>query len=314
MNADRAVTMPAPGARDGASRDGTLLPRAAAFAAIVLWGVSFVATKAALGEVSPLTLVVLRFTLGVGLLHLLLAARGAPLFPERTRWPALALMGFVGVFVHSMLQAVGLTMTSAINTGWLIGVIPIWSAILSFLFRGERFGPIQLLGLVLGFAGALLVVTRGASFGASLALPSTKGDLLILASTLNWAVYTILGHGTIRALGALPATAASMLFGWAMLLPFFVARESWYEIAQLTSVGWGAILFLGIGCSALGYLFWYGALEKVEAGRVASFIYFEPLVTLTAAAILLKEPVTWTSVIGGVVVLAGVVLVQRARR
>ncbi len=297
-----------------APRDETLVPRLAAFAAIVFWGVSFVATKAALHDVSPLTLVVLRFALGIALLQALLAARGAPFLPERRHWPALALMGFVGVFVHSMLQATGLTMTSAINTGWLIGVIPIWSAILSVLFRGERFGPVQLLGLVLGFAGALLVVTRGVSFGASLALPSTKGDLLILASTLNWALYTILGHGTIRALGPLPATAVSMLFGWLMLLPFFVARESWREMAQLSPAGWGAILFLGIACSALGYLFWYGALEKVEAGRVASFIYLEPLVTLAAAAMLLGEPVTATSVIGGLVVLAGVLLVQRKRR
>ena len=220
-------------------------------------------------------------------------------------------MGFVGVFLHQMLQATGLTMTSAMNTGWLIGLIPIWSAILSAIFRKERFGAVQLTGLVLGFAGALLVVTRGAPFSATLSIPSTKGDLLILTSTLNWAVYTILGHGTIRRLGSLRATAASMLFGWLMVIPFFLAAGGANEIARLSPAGWGAVAFLGIGCSGLGYLFWYGALEKVEAGRVASFLYIEPLVTLVAASIALGEKVTAASVVGGVIVLLGVLLVQR---
>jgi drug/metabolite transporter (DMT)-like permease len=102
-----------------------------------------------------------------------------------------------------------------------------------------------------------------------------------------------------------------MLFGWLLLLPFFFARQGWSELAHLTAGGWVSVLFLGIGSSALGYLFWYGALEKIEAGRVASFIYIEPLVTLAAAAILLAEPITATSVMGGVLVLLGVLLVQR---
>jgi len=71
------------------------------------------------------------------------------------------------------------------------------------------------------------------------------------------------------------------------------------------------LLFLGIGCSGLGYLFWYGALEKLEAGQVAVFLYVEPLVTLAAAALWLGEPVGFVTVVGGIVVLVGVSLVQR---
>lgn len=62
----------------------------------------------------------------------------------------------------------------------------------------------------------------------------------------------------------------------------------------------------------LGYLFWYGALEKVEASQVAALLYLEPLVTLAAAVALLGEPVRLLTVLGGALVLAGVLLVQRA--
>lgn len=279
--------------------------------AVIFWGISFVATKAALREVSPVTLVALRFALGVILLLAVLAVRRLPLLPSREDWPSLALMGFVGVFVHQMLQAYGLTMTTAVNTGWLIGLIPIWSALLAAVILRERFGLTRLTGLLLGFAGAALVVTRGVISSDVLALPSTRGDMLILASTANWAVYTVLGHATIRKLGATRATAGAMLFGWLMLLPFFIARTGWREIPNLTAAGWGALCFLGIGCSGLGYLFWYGAIEKIEASRVAAFLYVEPLVTLAAAVILLGERVTPTAVIGGLLVLAGVLLMQR---
>jgi drug/metabolite transporter (DMT)-like permease len=223
----------------------------------------------------------------------------------------LALMGFVGVFVHQILQAIGLTMTSAINTGWLIVLIPIWSVILSAIFRGERFGPFQLLGLLLGFGGALLVVTRGSLTENLLGLPSTRGDFLIVASTLNWAIYTILGHGTIKRIGAKRATTMAMILGGLMLLPVFIAAQGWKELDQLSTAGWAAVFFLGVGSSGIGYLLWYGALEHIEAGRVAAFVYIEPLVTLATAMVLLGETVTAVTIAGGALVLWGVVLVQR---
>lgn len=287
-------------------------PRLGAFVAIVLWGISFVATKAALRELTPLTLIFTRFALGTALLVAILAYRRRPLVPPRDSWGSLALMGFVGVFVHQILQAYGLTLTSAVQTGWLIGLIPIWSAVLSAIFLSERIGPTKMAGLALGFAGALVLLTKGKLSPDVLAMPSTRGDVLILASTLNWAVYTILGHGTIRRLGPTRATAGAMFLGWAMLLPFFVAARGWSELPDLSAGGALAVLFLGIGCSGLGYLFWYGALEKVEVSQVSAFLYLEPLVTLAAAALALGEPIHATGVAGGLLVLSGVALVQRA--
>ncbi len=287
-------------------------PRLGVLLAIVFWGVSFVATKAAVREVSPVALIFARAALGAALLVAMLAARRERWWPPRDAWPSLALMGFVGVAFHQMLQAYALTLTSAVNTGWLIGLTPIWSAVLAAVMLRERFPPAKLAGFALGFAGAVLVVTRGRLGAGVLALPSTRGDLLILASTVNWAVYTVLGHPVLRRLGALRATAAAMLVGGAILLGPFLAAGAWRDYAQLSAAGWAAVLFLGIACSGLGYLFWYGALEKVETSRVAAFLYLEPLVTLSAGVLLLREPVHATSVAGGLLLLAGVALVQRA--
>ena len=282
-------------------------PRFAAFIAVVFWGISFVATKAALADVSPVTLIFTRFFIGALLLFAIVRE-----LPPRASWGALALMGFVGVFIHQMLQAHALTMTTATNTGWLIGVTPIWSAVLAAIFLRERFGGWKIAGLVGGFAGALLVVTRGDFSARVIGAPSTKGDLLILLSTVNWAIYSVIGHNTIRSLGPRRATSGSMLFGALMLLPPFLVQSGWREIPNLTLTGWTAVLFLGIGCSALGYLFWYGALERVEVSRVAALLYAEPLVTFAAAAILLGERVSAIVIFGGALVLVSVLIAQYA--
>ncbi|MBV9494586.1 MAG: EamA family transporter [Acidobacteria bacterium] len=281
-------------------------PRLGALVAIVFWGISFVATKAALRDVSPITLIFVRFFIGTAFLLVALRA-----WPPRDAWRELFVMGLVGVFIHQMLQAYALTMTSAVSTGWLVGVIPIWSAILSALLLKERFGWKKTVGITVALAGALLVITRGHFSRNVMQLPATKGDFLVLLSTVNWAVYSVIGHKTIRRIGPQRATTGAFLAGVVLLAPFFVAKAGWRELPHLSTSGWGAILFLGIGCSGLGYLFWYGALEQIEVSKVAVLLYLEPFVTFIAAVALLHEPVSTVAVAGGTVVIAGVLLASR---
>src|SRR5512143_2921614 len=224
-------------------------PRLGATLAVVFWGVSFVATKAVVREISPPTLIFSRAGLGTLLLAAMLAARRQPVWPPRDALGSLALMGFVGVAFHQLLQAYALTMTSAVSTGWLMGLIPLWSAVLSAFLLKERMGAGKIGGLLVGFAGAALVVTRGEPVSRLLRLPATRGDLMVLASTLNWAFYSVLGHGTIRRLGPTRATAGAMLLGWLMLLPLFLATSGYADYARLSGPGWLALLFLGIACS-----------------------------------------------------------------
>jgi drug/metabolite transporter (DMT)-like permease len=285
--------------------------RAGAFLAIVLWGVSFVATKAALREANPITVVFLRVSIGAFFLFLLLAARGERLLPPASTLRMLVVMGAIGVGVHQMIQAIALRLTTAINTGWLIALTPIWSAIIARIFRNERLDRTRLLGLFGGFAGALVLVSRGRFSADVWALPGTKGDFLIVLSTLNWAIFSNLGQSTLRRLGPLRATAFVLAAGWLLLLPWFIRERGWTALDSLTIVGSGSIVFLGLGCSGLGYLLWYGALERVEVARVASFLYIEPLVTLIAAMLILGEPAHPSALLGGALVLASVYVLQK---
>ncbi len=284
--------------------------------AVIFWGASFVATKAALGEIHPVTLIAMRFAMGVVILFAVVWRK------KIFRWVGwrdlgmLALLGAISIAIHQGLQANGLLFTSATSMSWLVALTPVFTAILARLFLSESFGAIKIVGLVIAFIGAIAVVTKGAFNADTIHLPSTTGDLLALASSLNWAVFSIASKPMLKRLPPTLMMAYVMFLGWLMVLPFFAASQSWGDVSQLTRSGWAAVTFLGLLCSGVAYIFWYDALAQIDASQVASFIYLEPLVTVAVAAVVLGEAFTLPTFLGGLTILFGVYLVNRpsARR
>ncbi|MBT5056995.1 MAG: DMT family transporter [Gemmatimonadetes bacterium] len=278
--------------------------------AVVLWGLSFVATRVALLELTPMAIVLGRTAFGALSLIIIATIRRQVWVVPRAAWPSLLVAGGLGVFLHQMLQAYGLTMTTAVRTGWLIGIIPVWSALLAFFVLGEHLRRVRVLGLLVGLAGVVVLLSDGQP-GVALQLPQTRGDLLILASTVNWAVYTVLGRRILSRLDPLPATMAAMVVGLVLLLPPALFAGAASELMQVSLNAVLALLFLGVGCSALAYLLWFAALGRATTSSVASLLYFEPLVTLAGGVLLLGESVGMYTTFGGVMILGGVFLVQR---
>jgi len=282
--------------------------------AISAWGASFVATKAVLREAGPFTIVTTRFGMGVAVLLVTSAARGQMHRIQRSELATFALLGGVGVLLHQLLQITGLRYTSATNSGWIITLVPVFTVLLARLFLHERLAPPQIVGVLLAFCGALLVATRGRPSLEMLRLSSTLGDLLMLLSAPNWAVFSVLSKPVLRHRPAALVMHWVLLLGWVMTLPFFFASRGWEDYGRLSSTGWLALLFLGIFCSGVAFIFWYDSLEVADASQVSSFIYLEPLVTVAVAAWLLHEAITLPALAGGAILLTGVWLVNRSPR
>lgn len=278
--------------------------------AILFWGLSFIATKLALAELTPMAVVLGRTAVAVAFLLTVALVRGIRPRVPRSCWLSVAIAGVLGVFLHQIIQAHALTVTTAVRTGWLVAVIPLWSAILARLFLRERLSWARSLGLGVGFGGAALLITGG-NLAEFTGLPSTRGDLLVLATTLNWAVYTVQGRRLVADMGALPATTAVFTVGLLVLLPFAPGAHPVQQFSAVSSRALLAVLFLGVGCSGLAYLLWYAALERASAVAVSATLYIQPMVTLLGGIVLLGEPVAGTTLSGGLLVLAGVYLVQR---
>jgi drug/metabolite transporter (DMT)-like permease len=102
-----------------------------------------------------------------------------------------------------------------------------------------------------------------------------------------------------------------MSFGWLFTSILFFSTSGLWQISSIPWDGWVAILFLGIFCSGLAYIFWYDALKDLPVAQTGAFLYFEPIVTVIVASIVLAEPLLLASAIGGITILVGVWLVNR---
>jgi len=285
----------------------------AALGAVIFWGFSFIATKVALREVHPFTLLILRYTIGA--LFLLIAQCGQDkaflkIFSYRD-WIRIFLLAAVGVSGLGLLQAYGLLYTTAINTGWIIAINPIFITLAARFFLGETITARKISGILFGLCGIFLIISKGV-FSLSLFHSSSLfGDLLVLTSALAWTTFTVGGKGFMSRFTPLSAATVIMISAALIILPLNIMKGEWDKLLYLSLPAWMGIFFLGIFCSGLAYLFWYSALEKGDSSVVGMYLYFEPLVTLIGACLLLGEEIHWITLMGGGMILIGVYLASK---
>ncbi len=279
--------------------------------AVIVWGASFIATKVALRDVLPVTIVWLRFGVGLPILAAAVAARKQFAPAARNEIGYFAFLGFLGITFHQWLQSTGLRTAQATTTAWIVATIPVIQAVLGWAMLKEKLGRFTMAGVVLAALGVLLVVTKGDLLSLARGRFGAIGDLLVLISAPNWALFSILSR---RGLQRHPATLMLLYvmgIGWLFTSALFFAGPGMADVARLTINGWLAVGFLGVFCTGLAYLFYYDALQIIPASRVGVFIYIEPLVTVVLAAIILPEPLNLPTLLGGGIILLGVWLVNR---
>lgn len=277
----------------------------------IIWGISFIAIKVAVAEVAPAVIIWLRFSMAVVILFFFLRLRSRLIIPPFKELMYLALLGFIGISLHHWLQSTGLVTAQASTTSWLISTSPIFMALLAWMFLKEKFTPTALAGILLATMGVLLVVSHGNIASILNGDFGSTGNILVLFSALNWAIFSVLSRPALEKYSALFVLFYATLFGVLFSSIHFILISGWMYINQLSCAGWLAVAFLGIASSFLAYIYWYDGLQIIGATQSGVFIYIEPLVSLVVAAMVLKEAITLPALLGGSLILLGVWLVNR---
>lgn len=275
--------------------------------AVCFWGASFIATKIALGQLNPVNIIFIRLILASVLLGII------ALYTKRSFKISLKNHGFIFILsliavFHLWIQVTGLKYTSASNTGWIIGITPVFMAILGFFIFSEKFTLFKITGILIAFFGLLLLISRGDFL--SIDFISNKGDFLILASAFTWSVYSMVNKKITITYPPLMTILFQFIIMAIVIIPFNVNETTIKIISQLSIQIWLALFFLGFFCSGVAYVLWAQSLKEMESARVGAFLYFEPFITVIAAWSILNEEITLLTIISGVTITCGVILVN----
>jgi drug/metabolite transporter (DMT)-like permease len=279
--------------------------------AIASWGLSFVLIKMALREVSPVTLIILRFLIGSLILSMFALIRGDFSNLQRSDLSRMALLGVVGVSLQQILQVSGQVTAKAGTAAFLASTAPAFIVLFGGLFLRERLRVWQVLGVLLASLGAG-VVSSGGKIDLLLSNPAEiSGSLLVLLSSIVWAAFSILSRYIVRGRPPILMTAGMMVSGCIFLMPVFIYQAGWLELSQLSAPTWASVGLLGLLCTAAAYLLYNHALKLAPASRLAAIQAIEPLIAVIAASVVLSEVLTPALAAGGAAILLGVFLAER---
>jgi len=281
-----------------------------AFVSLV-WAGSFVAVRMTVKEISPVDLGFLRFLVATPFMVLILL-----LSKKETRLPAkellsLSVLGLTGVTFLYIFQFIGIEQTTASTAAVLINTNVIFIVLLSATFLKEKFPLRKSAGIALSFAGVLVVIFAQMT-NESIAFNNVFliGCIFIILSAFCWAIYSIVGKRLLDKYDPFTVTTYAFVLGTIFFLP--VVLPDITDVIQGVSFnGWMAILYLALICSVFGYVAWYYALSRIEAGRAAVFLNLIPLFTIVISFFTGEIP-TFIFLIGAILIIYGVYLTQKS--
>ena len=271
-------------------------------AVMCLWGSTFVVTKATFEEIPPMTLAFLRVSIGALVL--------APFAWHRHRqsrhdrplpWRAILQLGAIGVAFYYLAFNLGMSRTTASQGALVQSCIPAMTALVATVLLREQASRLRRCGIALSILGVLIIFSGATGDGSA----NVVGNALVFLSVIAWGIYTCMAK-RVSDHDSVVVTACIVGCGAVMLLPAAIFEMSGSGTPALTAQGWLGVFYLGTLASGIAFLVYNHALRYMEAGQAGVFANLIPVVGVLSGILVLHDPLSWRSIIGGVVVMIGV--------
>ena len=309
-----------------------ILVQLAMLVTMIFWGVSFVASKVVLTQITPLTYMGVRFLIASVLLAGVMLVRGRPRFSRRTH----VMIGFTAAaepVAYFLFESYGIRLISATTASLIIATIPLAVMVMAAIFLGERIGRGGVAAVVLSVTGIVLLVVGEPAAGSgvvevagSRGVPGSDGVdgidgariigiLLVVGAVFSAATYITLARNLTQRHDPVNLTVVQTWWGAGVFSALWIAQTpSSRSLATLTTSGWWAIAFLAVGATVVAFLLYNWALRFERAGRAALYINAIPVVTAVTGWLVLGERLAALQWAGGALVLVSVWLYRRLDR
>ena len=280
------------------------------FLTTLFWAGNTIAGRLAIGEVSPLAVVFLRW-IAVSLLMVTLYGRQV-----RAEWPVLkrhlpvmVLMGFIGFTAFNSLFYTAAHSTTALNLGIIQGSMPMFVLLGALIILRTPIRMVQALGVVITMGGVMLIASQG-DLTRLMDLEINPGDGLMILACVLYALYAVLLRNRPAVSGMVFFTVLSVVAA-ITAIPVF-AVEIWQGTVQMpTPKGWVIVAYITIFPSFLSQVFFMRGVDLIGPGRAGVFINLVPILSSILAVALLSEPFYLYHALALGLVLAGIALSER---
>jgi drug/metabolite transporter (DMT)-like permease len=281
-------------------------------AVCVLWGTTYLGIRVALETIPPALVGAIRYVVAGGALAVMLRVRGEPL-PSPSSWGGLALLGFlmIGIGNGGVIWA-----EQWVPSGIAAVVVassPFWmTGLEAALPGGERLTWRGVAGLVIGFAGILMLVWPDLTAGGELGRQFGVGVIALQLACIGWALGSCYSRRHARHENALGAAAIQMLLGGVFMAVAATLRGEWVQL----TFSWRSALaeaYLVVFGSLVGYSAYVYALKHLPVSTVSLYAYVNPVIAVVLGTLLLGEPFGWRVVVASAVVFTGVAVVRWRR-
>ena len=212
-----------------------------------------------------------------------------------------ALMGFIGIFIYFLLLFLSFTYSPVQETYVVNYTWPLWMIAFSFFFVKEKFSPITLFSIILSFTGVLVIISQGGVF--SLSIHHLYGYVLALLAAISYGLFSALVTIKKRE----PITSM-MLYYFFSFLYASVTMMIFSSFVFPSVSEFSAILWLGVGSCALGFLFWLRSLQLGSISEIVNIVYITPFFALLFIDIIIGESIQLYSVVGLVLIVCSILI------
>jgi len=280
---------------------------------VLFWAINFSIIKIALREFSPLGFNGIRLSIAsLTLIFALHFSREGFSIGKSDFWKIFVL-GILGNTVFQLLFIHGLNWTTASNTSVIMAMAPVFVALLSHLLKQERIHWAAWMGIGMAFIGFYFVITKEAGTFRFL-WPSLRGDLIIFAGNLFWAIYTVFSKPLLKKISPLKLTSLTMSIGTIFYLPFCIKHVINLNFSEVSFQAWAALFYSGLFALVICYVIWYASVKRVGNSKTAIYGNITPVFTMLFASIFLSEKITFWQISGVLIILLGVYLARSGYR
>ncbi len=271
-----------------------------------IWGASFLLIKIGLAEMGPMTLALLRVSLGAVVLGAILAVRRERLPREGRLWLRLVLMAALGIAVPFAAISWGTQHIASSLSAILNAAMPLFTFCIVALSGGEPAGLRRLVGVLLGLSGILILVLPQLLQGGLQA--TVFGQLAVVAAALSYALAVVYANRHLKNQSPLHVSFGQLTLAALMLAPLALMEDSWR--ATLTYRSIGAVAVLGVLGTALAYLIYYRLIREAGATFTSLVTYITPVFGVFWGRLILNERLTWNAFAALGLILSGLLLVR----